>query len=132
MADIETTTVNEEKYHALSRVGEFELSLDATGSEGPPQNDALVATYASCFAFASRAGSSRQLDIDLGQIEIDAEADLDDDDHLQDIRFDMRVEADLDDGEVDDVLEVGRELCHIEAAIKESLYADIDVTADAF
>ena len=35
MADIQTTTVNEEKFHALSRAGDFELSIDATGAEGP-------------------------------------------------------------------------------------------------
>ena len=130
--DIETTTVNEAKYHALSRAGDFELSIDATGSEGPTPNEVLVADYASCFGFACRAGADRQLDVDLGRIETTAEADLDDSDDLSAIRFHLRVEADLDDDEIADVVALGEDICHVHAAMKESLYADIEVTADAF
>ena len=132
MGDIETTTVNEAKYHALSRAGDFELSIDATGSEGPTPNEVLVADYASCFGFACRAGANRQLDIDLGKIETEAEADLDDSDDLSAIRFHLRIEADLDDDEVETVVELGEEICHVHAAMKESLYADVDVSTDAF
>lgn len=132
MVDIQTTTVNEEKYHALSRAGDFELSIDATGSDGPTPNEVLVADYASCFSFACRAGANRQLGIDLGKVETEAEADLDDSDDLSAIRFHLQIEADLDDGEIEQVVELGEDICHVHAAMKESLYADIDVTADAF
>jgi uncharacterized OsmC-like protein len=132
MADIETTTVNDAKYHALSRAGDFELSIDATGSDGPTPNEVLVADYASCFSFACRAGADRRLDIDLGKIETEAEADLDDSDDLSAIRFHLHVEAELDDGEVADVIELGEEICHVHAALKESLEADIELTPDAF
>ncbi|WP_299234922.1 OsmC family protein [Natronomonas sp.] len=130
--DIETTTVNEAKYHALSRAGDFELSIDATGSDGPTPNEVLVADYASCFGFACRAGADRQLDVDLGRIETTAEADLDDSDDLSAIRLHLRVEADLGDDEIADVVDLGEEICHVHAAMKESLHADIEVTADAF
>ncbi len=132
MVDIQTTTVNEEKYHALSRAGDFELSIDATGSDGPTPNEVLVADYASCFSFACRAGANRQLDIDLGKIEAEAEADLDDSDDLSAIRFHLQIEADLDDDEIEQVVELGEEICHVHAAMKESLYAEVDVTANAF
>lgn len=132
MPDIETTTVNEAKYHALSRAGDFELSIDATGSDGPTPNEVLVADYASCFTFACRAGADRQLDIDLGEIETKAEADLDDSDDLSAIRFRLHIEADLDDDEVESLIELGEEICHVHDAMKESLYADIEVTTDAF
>ena len=132
MADIETTTVNEAKYHALSRAGEFELSIDATGAEGPSPNEVLVADYASCFVFACRAGAYRELDIDLGKVEADAEADLTDEDDLEAIRFEMRIEADLDDEQVDQVLSLGTEICHVHDSLKPELYADVDVTANAF
>lgn len=132
MADIETTTVNEEKYHALSRAGDFELSIDATGADGPTPNEVLVADYASCFSFACRAGASRRLDIDLGKIETTAEADLDDSDDLTGIRFHIYVEANLTDEEIDDVIELGEEICHVHAAVKESLHAETEVTPDAF
>ena len=113
MADIETTTVNEEKYHALSRAGEFELSIDATAAEGPTPNEVLIADYASCFTFACRAGANRHLDVDLGEIETEAEADLDDD-------------------QLEEVVELGEEICHVHDALKESLYADVEVTPNAF
>jgi uncharacterized OsmC-like protein len=132
MADIETTTVNEAKYHALSRAGDFELSIDATGSDGPTPNEVLVADYASCFSFACRAGANRQLDVDLGKIEAEAEADLDDSDDLAAIRFHLRIEASLDDDEIADVIELGEEICHVHAAVKESIQADIEITSDAF
>lgn len=132
MADIETTTVNEEKYHALSRAGDFELSIDATGSDGPTPNEVLVADYASCFSFACRAGAQRELDIDLGKIEAEAEAALDDDDDLESISFHFHFEADLDDEQVENVIELGEEICHVHAAVREGLQADIDATADAF
>jgi len=132
MADIDTTTVNEEKFHALSRAGDFELSIDATGSEGPTPNEVLVADYASCFTFACRAGANRQMDVDLGKVETDASAELNDDDDLEAISFDMRIEADLDDDSVATLLELGEDICHVHDSLKEELYADVDVTTGAF
>jgi len=132
MADIETTTVNEAKFHALSRAGDYELSIDATGEEGPTPNQVLVADYASCFTFACRAGAQREMDVELGKVETAAEADLDGDDDLTGISFDMHVEADLDDDQVEELLALGEDICHVHDSLKESLAADIDVTTDAF
>ncbi|MFQ3285953.1 MAG: putative OsmC-like protein [Natronomonas sp.] len=132
MADIETTTVNEEQYHALSRAGEFELSIDATASDGPTPNEVLVADYASCFTFACRAGANRHLEVDLGEIETEAEADLDDSDDLAAIRFHLYIEADLDDDQIEEVIELGEKICHVHDAMKESLHAAIEVTPNAF
>jgi uncharacterized OsmC-like protein len=44
----------------------------------------------------------------------------------------MQIEADLSDDEVDDVLELGEDICHVHDSLKESLYADVDVSTDAF
>lgn len=132
MTDIQTTTVNEEKFHALSRAGDFELSIDATGEDGPTPNEVLVADYASCFTFACRAGANRQMDVDLGKVETEAEADLNDDDDLTAIRFHMQIEADLDDDQVDQLLELGEDICHVHDSLKEELYADVDVSTDAY
>ncbi len=132
MADIETTTVNESGYHALSRAGDFELSIDATGEEGPTPNEVLVADYASCFTFACRAGASRELDVDLGKVETEATAELNDDDDLESISFHLHVEAELDDDQIDELLGLGETICHVHDSVKESLHADLEVTADAF
>ncbi|WP_224336864.1 OsmC family protein [Haloprofundus halobius] len=131
MTDIQTTTVSEEGYASTSEVSDFELSIDATSEQGPDPNSVLVADYASCFLPAFRVGGSQRGFDDLGKLQIDAEADLDDDDDLTGIRFDIYVEADLGD-EVDEVVSRAEDICHVHAALREELQADIAVNDGAF
>ena len=133
MADLESNTVNESGFHATSRVGNYELSIDATKEEGPSPNEVLLADYASCYTFAFRAGAKREHGIELGHIETEAEADLDDDDDLVDesVTFHLHVEADLDDEEAAELVELGEEICHVHAALHEGMHAEIDVTPNA-
>ncbi|QCJ47989.1 MULTISPECIES: OsmC family protein [Haloprofundus] len=131
MTDIQTTTVSEEGYASTSEVGDFELSIDATNEQGPDPNSVLVADYASCFLPAFRVGGSQRGFDDLGKLQIDAEADLDGDDDLTAIRFDIYVEADLGD-EVDEVVSRAEDICHVHAALREELHADVAVNDGAF
>ncbi len=131
MADINVSSTSEEGFATTSRVGGFELTVDATNESGPNPNETLVADYASCYIPAFRVGGQQRDHDDLGRIEIDAEADLDDDDDLEAIRFDMRVEADLD-GEEDELVERGEDICHVHAALREELHADISIESGAF
>jgi uncharacterized OsmC-like protein len=133
MADVESHTVNDGGFHATSRVGNYELSIDATKEEGPSPNEVLLADYASCYTFAFRAGAQREHDLDLGKIETKATADLDEDDDLVDgsVAFELHVEADLDDEQIEALTELGEEICHVHAALHEGMYADITVTPDA-
>ena len=131
MADITVNSTSEEGYVTTSRLGEFELTIDATEQEGPEPNQTLVADYASCYIPAFRvAGQQNDYD-DLGKIEIDAEADIDDDDDLTAISFDIarrgrhqrrRGHARRD----------RRGDCHVHSALREELHADISVEGDAF
>ena len=127
MSDIETTPVCDEGYVCTNEVGDFELTVDATGEEGPDANQVLVADYASCFLPAFRVGGQQTGHDDLGAIQIDAEADLDDDDDLSGIRFDIYVEADLDDETFADITERAEGICHVHTALRENLSADITV-----
>lgn len=131
MADIESTTTNDSGFHALSRVGDFELSIDATTEEGPSPNEVLVADYASCYTFAFRAGAQRNDYDDLGKIQTDASADLDDDDDLVSISFDMHVEAELDGDEREELKELADDICHVHAALREGLHAEVSIHPDA-
>ena len=131
MTDIETTSVSEEGFVTNSQVGDFELTIDATDEEGPNPNAVLVADYASCFLAAFRVGGQQRDHDDLGQLQIDAEADLDDDD-ISAIRFDIHVEADLDDDELQEIVDRAEGLCHVHAALREELHAEIDVQGNAF
>jgi uncharacterized OsmC-like protein len=134
MADIEATTTNESGFAAKSRVGNYELSIDATSEEGPTPNEVLVSDYAACYTFAFRAGAQREHDLDLGRIETEASADVDEDDDLEDgsVSFHLDVEADLDDEQIDDLIALGEEICHVHAALREELHADVEVTGKAF
>lgn len=132
MTDLEATSTSEEGFVTQSRVGDFKLTVDATGDEGPDPNSVLIADYASCYIPAFRvAGRQRDYD-DLGKVEIDVEGDLDDDDDLEAIRFHIKVEADVDEGDLDDLIERGEEICHVHSAVREHLQADISAEANAF
>ncbi|EMA69123.1 OsmC family protein [Halorubrum aidingense JCM 13560] len=132
MSDIETITVSEEGYACTNQVGDFDLQIDATDETGPNPNAALVATYASCFLPAFRVGGSQRGEDDLGKIQIDASAGLDDHDDLTDIAFDIHVEADLDDEAVADIVERAEGICHVHTALREGLHADVSVYPGAF
>lgn len=132
MTDIETTSVSEQGFITNSQVGDFSLTIDATDEEGPNPNAVLVADYASCFLPAFRVGGQQRDHDDLGQLQIDAEADVDDDDDLSAIRFDLYVEEDLDDSELDELVSRAEDICHVHAALREELHADISVEGGAF
>ncbi|MFB6111948.1 MAG: OsmC family protein [Halobacteriaceae archaeon] len=131
MTDIEVESTSEEGFVTESRVGDFAITIDATGDEGPTPNEMLVADYASCYLPAFRVGAQQRGFDDIGKVVINAEADLDDEDDLAAIRFDIHVEADLGD-ELDEIVARGEDICHVHAALREGLHAEISVTDDAF
>ncbi|MFB6251895.1 MAG: OsmC family protein [Halobellus sp.] len=132
MSDIQTSTVSEEGYASTSQVGDFELTIDATDEYGPNPNATLVANYASCFLPAVRVGGQQRGHDDLGTIQIDADADLDADDDLEAIRFDLYVEADLSDDELSEIVDRAEDICHVHSALREGLHAAITAHGDAF
>ncbi|WP_338741777.1 OsmC family protein [Haloplanus salilacus] len=132
MSDIETTTVSDEGFACVNQVGEFEFTVDATDETGPNPNAALVATYASCFLPAFRVGGQQRGHDDLGKVRIDADADLDEDDDLESIRFAVHVAADLDEETFDEIVARAEDICHVHTALREDLQAEVDVHGDAF
>lgn len=123
---LEVTSTSEDGFVTNSQVGGFDLTIDATGEEGPDPNATLLADYASCFIPAFRVGGQQRGHDDLGRIAIDVEGDLDDDDDLEAIRFHIQVEADLDDA-ADEIVARAEDICHVHAALREELHADITV-----
>ncbi|SDY29991.1 OsmC family protein [Halobellus clavatus] len=132
MSDIQTSTVSEEGYASTSQVGDFELTIDATDEQGPNPNATLVADYASCFLPAVRVGAQQRGHDDLGTVQIDADADLDADDDLEAIRFELYVEADLSDEELAEIVDRAEDICHVHSALREELRAAITAHGDAF
>ncbi|MGB9965916.1 OsmC family protein [Halobacterium hubeiense] len=129
---IEVTSTSEEGYVTRSRVGDYELTVDATEADGPEPNGVLLADYASCFIPAFRVGGNKEGFDDLGRIDIDVEGDLDEDDDLTAVRFHILVEEDLDDDEFDAVVERAEDICHVHSALREGLHAEITGETGAF
>ncbi|WP_435096066.1 OsmC family protein [Halarchaeum sp. P4] len=132
MTDLEVTSVSEDGYVTKSRVGDFRLTVDATDEAGPNPNGVLLADYASCYIPAFRVAARQRGHDDVGRVEIDVEGDLDEDDDLEAIRFHLRVEADLTDEELEEVVARGTDICHVHSALREGLHADISAEGDAF
>jgi organic hydroperoxide reductase OsmC/OhrA len=132
MTDIQTSTVSEEGYTTRSQVDEYELTVDAANENGPTAQQVLVADYAACFLPAVRVGGRRVGHDDLGRLQIDADADLDEDDDVSAIRFTLHVEAAVDDEALGEIVARAEDICHVHDALREELHAEIDAYADAF
>ena len=132
MADIEVTSTCEEGYTVNNVIDdEWELTVDALSKDGPTANQVLAADYASCYIPAFRVAADEHGYDDVGRIQAEVRAELDDDDDLAGIGWVLEVEADLDgDGEA--IVERGEEICHVHSALREELHAEIEVEDDAF
>ncbi|ELY57834.1 MULTISPECIES: OsmC family protein [Natronococcus] len=128
----QVTTVSEEGFSATNEIGEFETTIDAEGEEAPDTLESLLAAYASCYVPALRVGGQQRDAGDLGRIEIESTGELNDDDKLESVHFDIRVEADVDDDTGQEVIDRAFELCKVHDALKDSLHADTDFEGGAF
>ena len=69
MPDIELSSASTEGYAVTSVIGDWQLAIDATNEEGPNPNEALAATYASCFVPAFRVGANKEGFDDIGTVD---------------------------------------------------------------
>lgn len=128
----EVTTVSEEGFSATNEIRDFETTIDATGEEAPDTLEALLAAYGSCYVPALRVGGQQRDVEDLGKIEIDVSGEINDDDKLESISFDIRVEADVDEEKGQTIVDRAFELCKVHDALKDSLHADASFEGGAF
>lgn len=128
----QVTTVSEEGFSATNEIRDFDVEIDAEGESGPDTLEALLAAYGSCYVPALRVGGQQRDVDDLGRIEIDVSGDLNDDDKLESVHFDIRVEEDVDGETGQKVIDRAFELCKVHDALKDSLHADTDFEGGAF
>lgn len=127
------TTHSEEGFASTSDVrGEFSVDIDPTGETAPDTLEVLLADYAACYVPALRVGGQQRGVDDLGRVEIDVSGDLNDDDKLAAVQFDIRVGADIDDATGEKVIDRAFELCKVHDALKDSLHAETTFEGDAF
>jgi len=128
----QVTTISEEGFTATNEIRDFETTIDSGGEEGPDTLETLLAAYAACYVPALRVGG-RQRDVeDLGRIEIDSTGELNDDDKLDSVHFEVRVEGDVDEEDGQRVIDRAFELCKVHDALKESLHAETSFEGNAF
>jgi organic hydroperoxide reductase OsmC/OhrA len=127
MADIEVESTCEEGYTVESVInGEWELIVDALSEDGPSPNEVLAADYASCYIPALRVAAGEYGYDDIGTVDVEVAADLDEDDDLESIDFHVEVEESLGDEEWD-IVERAEEICHVHSALVETLHAEISI-----
>lgn len=120
-------TVSTEGFSSENQVRDFELTIDAEGEDAPDTLETLLATYTSCYVPALRVGAEQRGAGDLGEIAIDATGDLNDDDKLAAISFDVSTDADLDADDADAIVERANSLCKVHDALKADLHASVDL-----
>lgn len=120
------TTTSTEGYSSHNEIGDFDVEIDATGEESPDTLEYLLASYTSCYVPALRVGAKQRDAGDLGEIEIEATGELNDDDKLESIHFAVSTDADLDEEAAEAVVERADELCKVHDALKASLHATVD------
>lgn len=126
------TTVSEEGISATTEIRSFEMQIDSAGESAPDTLEALLSAYASCYVPALRVGGRQRGVDDLGRIEIDATGEVNDDDKLESIDFEIRVDADVDDDSAAAMVERANALCKVHDALKPELHATTTVRSDAF
>jgi len=124
-------SVSEEGFSTTNDIRDFETTIDATGEDAPGTLESLLAAYSACFVPALRVAAEQRQAGDLGRVEIDVTGDLNEDDKLAAISFDVSVEGDVGD-EADAVVSRAEELCKVHDALKTELYADVSLEGDAF
>ncbi|WP_323677212.1 OsmC family protein [Halorubellus sp. PRR65] len=124
-------SVSEEGFSTTTTIRDFEQTVDATGEDAPDTLETLLSTYAACFVPALRVAAEQRQAGDLGHVEIDVTGDLNEDDKLAAISFDVAVEGDVGD-KAEAVVSRAEELCKVHDALKTDLYADISLEGDAF
>ena len=127
MADIEVESTCEEGYTVESIInGEWELIVDALSENGPSPNEVLAADYASCYIPALRVAADKYGHEDIGTIDVEVAAGLDEDDDLEYIDFHVEVEESLADEE-QDIVELAEDICHVHSALRDDLHAEITI-----
>lgn len=128
----QVTTVSEDGYASTTEVRDFSVDIDPGGEAAPDTLESLLASYGACYVPALRVGAKQRDVGELGHIELDITGDLNDDDKLAGITFDIAVGADVSAADGEEVIERAFELCKVHDALKGELHAETTFEGNAF
>ena len=123
----EVHSTSTEGYSTTSQIRDFETTIDATGEDAPDTLEALLAAYSSCYVPALRVAAEQRDVGDLGEISIDVTGELNDDDKLESVAFDIETDAEMDDDKAEQVIDRANALCKVHDALKDSLKAEMSL-----
>lgn len=126
------TTVSDEGYDSTTEIRDFDVDIDPGGESAPDTLESLLAAYGACYVPALRVGAKQRDVGELGKIELDITGDLNDDDKLSAISFDVKVEEDVSEDEGNEAIDRAFDLCKVHDALKSELHADTSFEGDAF
>lgn len=128
----QVTTVSEEGYASTTEVREFSVDIDPGGESAPDTLEALLASYGACYVPALRVGAQQRDVGELGRIELDITGELNDDDKLESVHFDIAVGADVSEEEGQEAIDRAFDLCKVHDALKSGLHAETSFEGNAF
>ena len=128
----EVTTVSTEGFASTTSVRNYTVDIDPSGETAPDTLESLLASYAACYMPALRV-AAKQRDVgELGRVEIAVSGELNEDDKLRAIAFDIAVETPIDDDQGANVIERANELCKVHDAVKPELKAAMSIEGGSF
>lgn len=128
----QVTTVSEDGYESTTEVRDFSVDIDPGGESAPDTLESLLASYGACYVPALRVGAQQRDVGELGRIELDITGDLNEDDKLEAIQFDVKVEADVSEDEGQEAIDRAFDLCKVHDALKGELHAETTFEGGAF
>ncbi|GAB7095861.1 hypothetical protein JCM30237_30150 [Halolamina litorea] len=128
----QVTTVSEEGYESTTDIGDFSVDIDPGGESAPDTLESLLAAYGACYVPALRVGAKQRDVGDLGKLELSITGDLNDDDKLAAIQFDISAEADVSEADAQPAIDRAFELCKVHDALKTDLHAETTFDGGAF
>ena len=121
------TTESNEGFVSNTNLGEDSITIDGSGEETADTLEHLLATYAACYIPALRVGAKQRNIGELGRIQIEAAGELNDNDKLESVTFDILVDTELDEEAATTLITRANELCKVHDALKPSLYASVTI-----
>lgn len=128
----QVTTVSEEGYASTTDVREFAVDIDPGGESAPGTLEALLASYGACYVPALRVGAQQRDVGELGRIELDITGELNEDDKLEGVTFDIAVAADVSEEAGQAAIDRAFDLCKVHDALKSGLHAETTFDGNAF
>ena len=124
------TSISRGGYATENLIGDHEIAIDSSEEVGPKPVETLLAAYASCFVVGLRIAARDRGYVDLGRIAIEVTGERDGSGDLTAIEFELQIERNLDREDRQAIVERALDSCHVGAALRSELQADVNFVDD--